>query len=189
MGVECLAAASKDAFKALDIQGLVRSSDFGPVTHVRNPVLGDYVRLCTIVKASREEALSASGATSVLEALDWFMHKGAREVIVTMGRDGSLVATHDSLHDIPAYQVSDEIDTTGCGDVYLAAYVVNRVEGFCPEEAGHFASAVAGLAACARGVPPLTAGEAIKLVSGALATDIRPRLRRSHPGSNPEHSS
>jgi len=189
MEVDCLAAAPKDALTAVDIQGLIRSSDIGPVTHVRNPALADYVRLSTIVKASTEEALSASRATSVLEALDWFRNKGAREVLLTMGRDGSLVATRDGVYDIPAYRVSDEIDSTGCGDTYLAAYVVKRVEGLCPEEAGHFASAVAGLVACAQGVPPITAGKATKLVSGARATDIGPRLRRSHPGSNPEHSS
>jgi sugar/nucleoside kinase (ribokinase family) len=117
------------------------------------------------------------------------MQKGAHEVLVTMGREGSLVATRDSVYDIPVYRLSDTVEVTGCGDVYLAAYVVKRVKGLCPDEAGHFASAVAGLAACAHGVPPLTASEAMKLVSGVQAADRRPRLRRPRPGSNLKHSS
>ena len=44
---------------------------------------------------------------------------------------------------IEAFEVEDIADSTGCGDTYMAAYILKRLLLDSPEEAGEFASLIA----------------------------------------------
>jgi len=63
-------------------------------------------------------------------------------VVVTAGWKGSTVYHGGQRRYFPARQVS-EIDPTGAGDVYAAAYLVRLAEAGDPWEAAHFANCVA----------------------------------------------
>lgn len=86
------------------------------------------------------DALAALGLTAQELAA------GGREVVVTRGSRGSTVHAGDRAVDLPAIRV-DAVDTTGCSDTYLAAYVAARLRDDDVAAAGRFATAAAARAA------------------------------------------
>ena len=67
---------------------------------------------------------------------------GVKEVIITLGSEGSLVYTDGQFYEIPAYVPHEVVDATGCGDTYSAGYLYKRLQGATPTEAGKFAAAM-----------------------------------------------
>ncbi|NIR38379.1 MAG: ribokinase, partial [Actinobacteria bacterium] len=67
------------------------------------------------------------GAGAPEEAARRIAELGPREVIVTLGGDGSVVLARDVLHRIEAHPPSRLVDATGCGDTFLAAYMAHRL--------------------------------------------------------------
>lgn len=70
---------------------------------------------------------------------------GVKEILLTLGGDGSLVYADGHFHKIPPYQPRCIVDTTGCGDTYVMGYVYKRAQGVDPFAAGCFAGAVSTL--------------------------------------------
>ncbi len=132
MSPGCLAAVGDRRRVALDVQGLVRSCHRGPVVESGNPDIAEFVRASSVVKASRREAMLASGLASATAAAEWFMELGVDEVMITEGARGSTIATTGGMHTLAALDVGEAIDPTGCGDSYLAAYLVGRLCGNDP---------------------------------------------------------
>lgn len=64
------------------------------------------------------------------------------EMVVTNGSRGSRIIS-DVETEIDAVKCDDVVDTTGCGDTYMAAYVSQRLDEKSIENAGNFASAIA----------------------------------------------
>lgn len=67
---------------------------------------------------------------------------GVKEVIITLGSQGSLVYVDDKFYEIPAYKPHEVVDATGCGDTYSAGYLYKRLQGATPFESGQFAAAM-----------------------------------------------
>ena len=65
-------------------------------------------------------------------------------LIVTLGERGARLHTRGAWHDVPPFP-ADEVDPTGAGDVFAAAYAVRFRESRDPLEAARFASAAASL--------------------------------------------
>lgn len=83
-------------------------------------------------------------------------------LVVTRGRRGTRWHTPAGWHTAPAYRTS-EVDPTGAGDVFAAAFLVRLAETGAPREAAHFANAAASYAIEAlglSGVPDRAAIEA-----------------------------
>jgi sugar/nucleoside kinase (ribokinase family) len=71
---------------------------------------------------------------------------GVPEVLVTLGSRGSLVFADGRLVAVPARPVDGEVDPTGAGDAFSAAYLVARAAGNAPvPAAGRATAVVAGL--------------------------------------------
>lgn len=70
--------------------------------------------------------------------------KGVRNVIITLGSNGSLVCTPDSTTLIHTRKVK-AVDTTAAGDVYNGALVTALAEGESLEDAARFATAAAAI--------------------------------------------
>jgi len=66
----------------------------------------------------------------------------AKLAVVTDGWRGAVVYTGEEAHRLPAYLVQ-EVDPTGAGDVFAAAYLIRLAEKRDPLEAARFANAVA----------------------------------------------
>jgi sugar/nucleoside kinase (ribokinase family) len=62
--------------------------------------------------------------------------------VLTAGRRGAQVWSDGRRHSIPACPAA-EVDPTGAGDSFAAAYMIALDEGADPVEAAHFAAAVA----------------------------------------------
>lgn len=100
---------------------------------------------------SIEEAQEMSGLTKPEDIAQWFMSRGVKNTILTMGGDG--VYVHPAEGDpftLPAHEI-DVIDTTGCGDSFTAGIIVGLVKGWPLEECARFASAVAARVAMGLG--------------------------------------
>jgi 1D-myo-inositol 3-kinase len=75
----------------------------------------------------------------------------AEILIVTMGRMGARLHTRGRWHDIPPFPAK-EVDPTGAGDVFAAAYLARYRETGDPLESARFAGAAASLTVEAPGV-------------------------------------
>ncbi len=82
---------------------------------------------------------------------DWartLLAKGPRSVVVTLGAEGSLVASSEGVTRVPSVKVA-AVDTTGAGDAFTAALACRLGAGASLEEAASYASRV-GAAAVTR---------------------------------------
>ncbi len=144
---ETLAELARDRHVSFDGQGLVRPARTGPLE-----LDADYdpevLTNVSILKLAEEEARVLVGEpdAAALRAL------GVPEVVVTLGSRGSLVLADGKLERVPAQSAGGEVDPTGAGDAFSAAYLLSRSTGHAPVPAARRATAlVAGL--LARRVP------------------------------------
>ncbi len=75
---------------------------------------------------------------------------GIETVVGTLGGEGSLILGLDGEARVPAFEV-DLVDTTGCGDAYVAGFIVATANGWDAEAAGWLGAAAAGLVATGLG--------------------------------------
>ncbi|MEV5408717.1 carbohydrate kinase family protein [Thermopolyspora sp. NPDC052614] len=75
-----------------------------------------------------EQALAMTGAQDAEEAARRLLAEGPAGALITLGGDGSLVATADGVTRLPALPVP-VADTTGCGDAYCAGFIVGILHG------------------------------------------------------------
>ncbi len=82
---------------------------------------------------SRGEALGLTGAATVEDAARALAER-AETVVVTLAGDGALACTAGELLHAPAERVERPADTTGAGDLLVAAYVWADLHGAEPED-------------------------------------------------------
>lgn len=87
------------------------------------------------------------------KAADWFMDKGVKSVIITLGGRGVYVASEEKRKLIPAFKVN-AIDTTGAGDAFNGGLVTALAEDKDLFEATRFANALAALSVQRIGTTP-----------------------------------
>ena len=142
---------------SLDVQGLVREVSSGEVRAADWPDKAAGLGHVDILKADRDEARVLSGQAEPARAAAELASLGPREVVITLGREGSLIYCEGETHRIPALSPREAVDATGCGDSYIAGYVFHRLRSDEVGRAGRFAAA---LAACKLGRPgPFTGNE------------------------------
>ncbi|HET6567684.1 MAG TPA: PfkB family carbohydrate kinase [Rhodothermales bacterium] len=140
--VQYLATLGRDI--ALDLQGLLRCVRGEQVVLSRHEQIPDILQHVRILKASEAEAYFSTGLSDLEGAARALAAHGPREVLITRGGLGSFILAEGRTYTIPAFPPPEIADTTGCGDTYLAAYISRRLAGGGPEEAGLFASKIAG---------------------------------------------
>jgi len=69
---------------------------------------------------------------------------GVRRVIITLGANGSLLATQGGMEHVPAFKVN-AVDSTGAGDAFIGSFAVFLGEGLAEREAVRRANLYAGL--------------------------------------------
>jgi sugar/nucleoside kinase (ribokinase family) len=130
---------------AIDVQGLTRRIVAGEV-RASDPGRGvEHLRHVDVFKADEEEILIYTACRSVGEAAEKVRAAGVKEVLITRGTRGSIVFADGEPLQIDAIPPRRVVDTTGCGDTYLAAYMVRRLAGADCRECGRFAAAAASL--------------------------------------------
>ncbi len=94
--------------------------------------------------------------------------RGARRVLVKMGRQGAQMVTDSTEHLYPAFPV-EAVDTTAAGDAFNAGLAVGLARGWGEIEALRYAAATGALCVTRRGAQPsMPTHEAVSaLIAGA----------------------
>lgn len=129
----------------LDLQGLTRRVTDGRVMPAAPRRGIEHFGALDVLKADDAEILAYTGAASIEAAVALVQAAGAHEVIVTHGSRGSTIFGPDGRIEVAAMPPRRQVDPTGCGDTYLAAYLARRLDTADLRECGAFASAVASL--------------------------------------------
>jgi 1D-myo-inositol 3-kinase len=90
-------------------------------------------------------------------------------VVLTRGRGGATVFDDAGRHDFPAFLVP-EVDPTGAGDVFAAAFLARWRETSDLEETARFASAAAALSLRGAGLDAIASRAEIEALMAATAT-------------------
>lgn len=91
--------------------------------------------------------------TNKEEIIDKLLSLGASTVILTLGKEGSIIKNNSINRFIPAYNVK-VIDTTGAGDTFCGAFAAELSKGCNLDEALHFATAAAAICVTRMGAQP-----------------------------------
>ena len=144
---------SLDVLKFLASKGLVSVDSQGYLREVREthvyavdwPDKSEALRYIHFLKANEHEMEVLTGYKDPTAAARQLFEWGVKEVLLTFGSMGSLIYDGDRFYRIPAYIPRQVVDSTGCGDTYMAGYLYKRSKGAPIEEAGHFAAALSTL--------------------------------------------
>ena len=95
-----------------------------------------------------EEAAMIAGVDEekTEDVINFFLDKGLRYAVFTMGSRGSVIASKelDEWIRIPAFEVP-VVDSTGCGDAYCAGFLVGLSKGWDLAQCGLFGAAASAL--------------------------------------------
>lgn len=130
---------------SVDAQGYLREVRGEQVFAVDWPEKAEAMKYIHILKANEKEMEVLTGSSDPREAAMILARWGVREVLLTLGSNGSLIYADGRFHEIPAYPSAEVIDATGCGDTYMTGYLYMRNRGAGYEEAGNFAAAMCTL--------------------------------------------
>jgi len=114
--------------QAIDMNALTGLDYFVPNESEAEAITGMPVRNVEDAKKCAEKLLSS----------------GIKRIIVTLGANGSLLASHEGTEHIPAFSVNS-IDSTGAGDAFIGSFAVFLGEGLPEREAVRRANLYAGL--------------------------------------------
>ncbi|MDE7159762.1 MAG: ribokinase [Muribaculaceae bacterium] len=143
--METIVRLSRQGRVSVDIQGFLREVRGEDVVHLDYPAKHELMRHISILKANEVEMEVLTGSSDPYEAARILAGWGCPEVVLTMGSRGSLIY-HDGKYDlIPAYQATEVVDATGCGDTYMAGYLYRRSLGESCADAGRYAAAMCTL--------------------------------------------
>jgi ribokinase len=130
--------------------------------------LMEALRLTDVLKPCKVAARDLTGESDYSKIAAKLLTLGPGTVAITMGGEGSLIASRDSMIQRPAYRV-DVVDTTGAGDAYMGGLSYALLRGWPHETVASFANACAALCCTKVGARAMSAlPEVEKLVaSGA----------------------
>jgi ribokinase len=145
------------------VEGLRIAREYG-VTTVLNPApalpVDDAIyACCDFVTPNETEAATLTGIDTstdegALKAASSLIERGARNVVVTLGAKGALLHGAAGTHFVPAFEISNVVDTTGAGDAFNGGFAAALSEGLSTVEAVRFGTAVAGLSVQRPGTAP-----------------------------------
>ena len=96
------------------------------------------------------EFKNASGSDDLKEGAKKLLNKGVKNVLITLGTDGSLLLNEKEEIKVPACKVK-AIDTVAAGDTYVGYFVSSLTAGFNKKEAMEFASKASSITVSRKG--------------------------------------
>lgn len=108
-----------------------------------------------------EDAEQLTGLSDPDAITDFYLNLGAGIVALTLGGEGTLVATSETRQVVPVRKVK-AVDATAAGDTFDGAFLARLVAGDDPFAAARYANAAAALAVQGYGaVAPMPRAEAV----------------------------
>jgi len=114
--------------------------DTGAIKDLCEPML----RASDVVMPSLSEAEMLAGVKDPIEAARWLLKFGPKTVAIKLGDRGSIAVTKDEVFWEPAFEV-DELDPTGAGDVYDAAFIFGLLNNWPLKRIVRFANAAGAI--------------------------------------------
>jgi ribokinase len=105
---------------------------------------------------SEIEALTGLRVTTADEAAraaDWFLKRGVRQVIVTLGAAGVVSVTAEGRSELPAFPMT-AVDTTAAGDAFTGTFGAALALGLDPAEAIRHGTAAGAITVTRPGASP-----------------------------------
>lgn len=130
---------------AVDAQGYLREVVNQKVNAIDWTDKREVLQYIDILKVNEHELEVLTGIADIREGAKVLADWGVKEVVATLGSEGSIIYADDVFYTIPAYKPEAIVDATGCGDTYMAGYLYKRVKGAGIQEAGEYAAAMAGI--------------------------------------------
>ncbi len=124
------------------------------------------MRQCQIALPGLDDAEHLTGLSDPQAIVDFYLDLGARIVALTLGPEGTLVATPDRREQIGGRKVTT-VDATGAGDTFDGAFLAELVAGRDPFQAAAYANAAAALSTQGYGaVAPMPKRAAVEAFMG-----------------------
>ncbi len=156
---------------SLDAQGYLRKVVDQRVQPIDWPEKREALKYVAILKTNEAEMAVLSGQTGIRQGAKILADWGVKEVVITLGSQGSVIYMDQRFYDIPAYvPTTSVVDATGCGDTYMAGYLYQRSKGIPIQGAGEFAAAMATLKIEASGPFTGTEGDVVGLLASRQGT-------------------
>lgn len=130
---------------SVDVQGYLREVRGEQVVAVDWPEKVEALSYIDILKANEKEMAVLTGCDNPREAALKLAGWGVKEVLLTLGSEGSVIYADGQFFDIPAYPPEQIVDATGCGDTYMTGYLYMRNKGASYYDAGCFAAAMCSI--------------------------------------------
>ena len=102
------------------------------------------LRSVDVLKPCKAAARELTGENNFEAMARRLLDLGPKLVALTMGSEGSILATRDEIIVVPAFAVQ-VVDTTGAGDAYMGGLSYGLLQGWSLREIGRFANACAAL--------------------------------------------
>jgi ribokinase len=125
-GVRCI--LNPAPAQAIDVHAIAGLDYFIPNESEAETITGIPVRNVEDAKRCAEKLLKSD----------------VRRVLVTLGANGSLLASAEGMQHVPAFAVKS-VDSTGAGDAFIGSFAVFLGEGMAEHEAVRHANLYAGL--------------------------------------------
>jgi 2-dehydro-3-deoxygluconokinase len=128
---------------------------------------------CDIALPGLEDAVQLTGLAEPDAIVDFYLRLGPRVVALTLGKDGTLVATPQRRERVGVRAVA-ALDATAAGDTFDGAFLAETLRGSDPFAAARYANAAAALSTLGYGaVAPMPRRETVTafLAGGAAPAD------------------
>jgi sugar/nucleoside kinase (ribokinase family) len=109
-------------------------------------MLSDAMKHVDYLFPNEEQALAFTGLSDPVEAGQALLARGIGCVVITRGAAGSSIVSADGVEHVPAFAI-DVVDTTGCGDAFVAGFLRGLSLDRSPREAAAVGSAAAAFVA------------------------------------------
>ena len=127
---------------SIDVQGFLRDVRGQDVVAVDWKEKLDILAHTHTLKLNEHEMEVITGLTDPRQVARQIASWGVKEVVITLGSNGSLIYADNTFYEIPAYPPRKRVDARGCGDTYSAGYLYCRAQGLGFAESGKFAAAM-----------------------------------------------
>jgi 2-dehydro-3-deoxygluconokinase len=114
-----------------------------PLERARDAIAGAIGR-ADILRPALDDARTLTGLEDADAILDHFLGLGPKLVVMTMGKDGVILASREARHRLPPHRV-EAVDATGAGDTFNGSFLARLIAGDAPLDAARYANAAAAL--------------------------------------------
>ena len=120
------------------------------------------IRRADILRPALDDARTLTGIEEPDAIIDHFLSLGPKLVVMTMGKDGVILASHEARHRLMPHRV-DAVDATGAGDTFNGSFLARLIAGDNPLQAARYANAAAALSTTGYGaVAPIPRPEVVR---------------------------